>query len=171
MDYIWDCDEDSYRLVEEDGTAWISCDQTDRDTKTRPSPSSKRQRKDEHIYVMQTKNPQWKILPQDYLHHLCGQSLSGMTQLTAIPQQYSPPHRRGLAWRGRSLWWLSAMRDETPSNLETLHPSNGLSRIPSLKTGSGSQTQMQQFAGGNASAAGDQTWGCSTSLARYPLPT
>ena len=51
------------------------------------------------------------------------------------------------------------MRDKTPSTPETLHPSNGLSRIPSLRTGPGSQTQMQQCAGGNASAGGDQTWG------------
>ena len=51
------------------------------------------------------------------------------------------------------------MRDETPSSLETLNPSKGLSRFPSLRTGPGSKTQMQLFAGSNASAVGDRTLG------------
>ena len=52
----------------------------------------KQQSSDEYIHMMQTKHPQWKTLPQDYLHRLCGQSFLVMTQLTAIPQQYSPAH-------------------------------------------------------------------------------
>ena len=51
------------------------------------------------------------------------------------------------------------MRDKTPSNPKSLRTSNGLSRNPLLRTGPGFQTQMQQFAGGNTSAAEDQTWG------------
>ena len=50
------------------------------------------------------------------------------------------------------------MRDQTPSSPANPHPIDGLSRILSLRKGPGSQTQMQQLAGGNASAAGDQTW-------------
>ena len=51
------------------------------------------------------------------------------------------------------------MWDETPSSPESLRPSNTLSRTPSLRTCPGSQTLTEQFAGGNASAARDQTWG------------
>ena len=51
------------------------------------------------------------------------------------------------------------MRDETPSSPDSLRPSKGLAQILSSRSGPGSQTQAQQFAGGNASAAGDQTWG------------
>ena len=53
----WGCDDDTYRFLEENGTASISCEQPDRGTNTRPSPSSKQQRSDEYIYVMQKKHP------------------------------------------------------------------------------------------------------------------
>ena len=62
----------------------------------------KQQRRDEHIYMMQTEHSPWKILPQDYLHRLRGQSFSGTTPPVTIPQQCSLPHRLGLEWRGRS---------------------------------------------------------------------
>ena len=111
--------------------------------------------------MTELKFPQWKTLPQDYLHHLCGQSLSGMIPLMAILQQYSPPHRLNLAWRGRLKRWPFANREKTLSTRKSLRISRRSPQIPSLRTGEGSQTQTQQFTGGNASAAGDQMWGTS----------
>ena len=46
-----------------------------------------------------------------------------------------------------------------PSSPESLHPSDDLPRTLSWRMGPGFQTRMQQFAGGNASIAGDQMWG------------
>ena len=51
--------------------------------------------------MMQAKYPQGKTLPQDYLLRLCGQSVLGMTQSRAIPQQSLPPPRLGLALTDR----------------------------------------------------------------------
>ena len=46
-----------------------------------------------------------------------------------------------------------------PASPESLRPSSSSPQIPSLRTGHGSQTHMQQSAAGNASSAGDQMWG------------
>ena len=51
---------------------------------------------------MQGKDLQGKTLPQDYLLRLRGQSLSGMTQSRAIPQQSLPPRQLRLALTDRS---------------------------------------------------------------------
>ena len=120
--------------------------------------------------MMQTKHPQWKTLPQGHLHHLCGRSFSGIKQLMAIPQQYWPPHRGGLGWRGRSYLWLFAMRDKTPSSPESLRLSNSLSRILPLRMAPGSQHTdaavrwRQRFSSRRSNVA------YSTSFARCPLP-
>ena len=108
---------------------------------------------------MQTIHPQRKTLPQDYLHRLCGQTPSSTTPPVALPQQCLPPHQQGQAWRDRWWWWLWAMQDETPSSPESLHPSDDWPRTLSWRMGLGSQTRMQQFAGGNDSIAGDQMGG------------
>ena len=93
------------------------------------------------IFKWRKKCPQWKTLPQGYFHHLCGQSLSGMTPLLAQPQQKSPPNQLGLAWTGRLYWWLLAKLDATPSSPESLCPSNGPPQIRSLRKCQGSQTE------------------------------
>ena len=50
------------------------------------------------------------------------------------------------------------MQDAKLSSPESLRPSSDLSQILSSEVGPDSQTQTQQFAGGNASTVGDQLW-------------
>ena len=96
-----ECDDHTYRFPEEDETAWILCEQADSDTDNLPSPSSKQQNSNEYFLITQINCPQWKILPQGYLNHRWGQTLSSMISLMVIPQRYSPQYWLGLARRGR----------------------------------------------------------------------
>ena len=119
---------------------------------------------------MQAKNPEGKTLPQDYLLCLCGQSLLGMPQSRAIPQQCLPPPRLGLALTDRLWWWHCAMLDEKPSSHEFLPLSSGSQKIQSVRTGQGSQRQTKQFAGCNASTAADRLWGIQRALPATHFP-
>ena len=168
----WGCDHDSYRfLEEEEGTAWISSEQVDRGTETRPSPSSKTAKHWRMHLLDADKTPKWKNLPQDFLHRFCDQSPPGITQPVAIPQQCSLPHRLGLAWKDRSWWWPGAMQDGMPSSPESLLPSDDSPQTLSRRTGPGTQTLRQQFAGDNASIAGDQMWGSPRALRDTHFPS
>ena len=109
-------------------------------------------------FIWRSKTPTMENFTTRLSPSFCRQSVSGMAALIAILQQYSPPHRLGLVWIGRSSWWPFAKWDEMPTNPESLRPSNGLPQIASLRTDPGSQTQMHLLAGGNASTARAQTW-------------
>ena len=130
----------------------------------------KQQRSDEHVYMMQAKHPQWKTLPQDYLHHLSGQSLSGMTQLTAIPPTIfaTTPTRPGMERSFVMMTFRNAGRDAIQSRVSVLFKrfitnsviKNG-SRLPNTDA---AVRWRQRF------RARDQTWGTPRAWHRTPFP-
>ena len=119
---------------------------------------------------MQAKYPQGKTLPQDYILRLCGQSLLGMTQSRAIPQQCLPQSRLGLALTDRLWWWPCATLDEKSSSPDFLPLSSRSQQIQSVRTGQGSQRQTKQFTGGNVSTAADRMWGIQRALPGTHFP-
>ena len=91
----------SYGYRVEDRTAPISYGPADPSRDTRLTISSEQQNGNGYILELQVEIFQkWKTSPQDCLHHLCSQSLSGMKPLMAKPRQCSAPHRLDLAWTG-----------------------------------------------------------------------
>ena len=118
-------DDDTYRFPEGNETAWTSSWQAGHGTGTRPSPSSKNNKRWWAHFDEEGKCPQERTLTQDYLLRLFGQSLWGMTRLKAIPQQCSPPHQQGQAWTAHWWWWPCAKLDEKPSSLKFLLLSGG----------------------------------------------
>ena len=119
---------------------------------------------------MQAKNLQGKTLPQDYLLRLCGQSLLGMTQSRAIPQQWLPPPRLGLTLRDRLWWWPCTTLEKKPSSSDFQPLSSGLQQIQSVRTGQGSQRRAKHFAGGKAWTAADRMWGIQRALPDTHFP-
>ena len=155
----WGYDHDTYRFLEEDGTAWISCGQGDCVTDTRPSPSSKATKKWWAYLYDANKTPAVK----DLTTRLSPSSLRPAsfrydTTSGHIPTMFATTSTRPGMERSFVMTALrNAGREAIQSRDSALF--NGFIMNSVMDIGSRLQTRMQQFAGGNASIAADQMWG------------
>ena len=155
----WGCDDDTYRFLEEDGTAWTSSARVDRGIHTRPSPFSKTAKKGwAHLHDADKTST-----VEDHTTRLSPSSLRPVSFKYDTISGHTPTRFATTSTRpGVERWFVMVALPKSGQDAiqsRVLHPSDDLPRTLSWKIGPDSQTRMQSFAGGNVSRTGDQIWG------------